>query len=591
MSIQGLGGLGLVFSRLMLWAVVACLCWSSAAKADITFERLSMGDSWPVILLKGEFEGSDNPETLSREILSSGAKVVTFDSDGGNVVRAMAYGRMIRSLGVSTLQLRAAQCASACALAFVGGVNRYAEPGSIGVHQSSFSPESNIEGHMAVAAVQTLTAEIMSYLIEMEVDPKLLQLSLSVPSDDMRYLTASEMQNFKVTWGQLPAVEANDNTSKAAPPAAPPATENADSKVTSDEQKALTFVAAYHEAWSRRNSDALSFMENAYAETVDFYGKPTSKSVVLAEKRNFASRWPVRAYSVKAETTKVICRDVCNVTGTLDWYAKQDVGNRVSAGTAEFSLDWNPKTEKIISEVGKVIQTDKAASKPTRIIWQWEEENSLCRGGSGDEAKTLAACDRRELIGRKLETVGWCFGRESDYGYQMQWHACEKTSYRSEGVSVASSTVASFKKPVSSDFPARARFTGKTVLPDFKGRDRDFNNFRTRIRNGMRDGPNFAGHYSLIQIGCGTGCTFVVIADNNTGRPASFPRGGEDNMYLTLDYRRDSRLLAAQWLDSESDICVIEFFDFDRDKWTPISKTTVGGDDACYREIEENLPN
>ncbi|MFA1676267.1 hypothetical protein ACDY97_26875 [Rhizobium mongolense] len=41
---------------------------------------------------------------------------------------------------------------------------------------------------------------------------------------------------------------------------------------------------------------------------------------------------------------------------------------------------------------------------------------------------------------------------------------------------------------------SRLAYQRKTVLPDFKGRDRDFNRFRTRIREGMREGPNFAGH-------------------------------------------------------------------------------------------------
>jgi hypothetical protein len=132
--------------------------------------------------------------------LTTGAKIVTFDSNGGNILAAIAYGRVIRALGLSTFELRSAQCASACALAFMGGVVRKAEPGSIGVHQASFS-DGAINGQAATAAVQSMTALIMSYLIEMGVDPRLLQLSLSVPSSDMRYLTTQEMDDYKVTTG------------------------------------------------------------------------------------------------------------------------------------------------------------------------------------------------------------------------------------------------------------------------------------------------------------------------------------------------------------------------------------------------------
>jgi hypothetical protein len=433
-----------------------------------------------------------------------------------------------------------------------------------------------------------MTAEIMAYLIEMDVDPKLLQLSLSVPSDDMRYLTANEMQSYKVTWGSLPALPERAASPGAAPTNVPPPT-NAEFAALTTEQKALVFVTAYHSAWSRGNAEALTFMEGAYADTVDFYGKPTPKAVVIGEKRDFASRWPIRAYSIKPGSARVACFETCKVDGVVDWYAKRDVGDRVSSGTAEFSLVWDPRAGTIIVESGKVIAADKGVSQPVRLISQWQEQNTACRGGSGDSGETLAACDRREAVGTKLQAVGWCYGREGEYGFQMEWHACDAASPQQDGAVAAASPTIKVKRPNAIDFPVQGRFTGKTVLPDFKRRDREFNSFRTRIREGMREGPNFAGHYTLIQIGCGAGCSFAIVADNQTGRPASFPRGGEGNMYLNLDYSRDSRLVAVQWLSYDVNKCFIEFFDFDRNTWRPISKTEIGNTDACYKPIKENL--
>lgn len=578
-----------MFQRILLVVTTVSLVWVGAAYADITFERVPIDGSSPVLLLKGEFTTSDNTDQLAREVAATGARLITFNSNGGNVATAMAYGRMIRSLGLSTLQLRSAECASACALAFVGGVNRQAEPGAIGVHQSSFSPETIVEGHTAVAAVQALTAQIMTYLVEMDVDPKLLQLSLSVPSNDMRYLTASEMQSYKVTWGSLADLTESAAASKVAPTVVPATPQTTQAHLPTTEEKASAFVTAYYDAWSGGNSEALAFMARAYANTVEFYGKTTPKAALIDEKRNFATRWPVRAYSVQAGSTKVTCAETCKVDGIVDWYTKRDVGNRTSSGSAEFSLVWDQRAGVILSETSEVIQTDKGVSQPVRLISQWTEQNSVCRGGSGDSPATNMACERREAISEKLQTAGWCYGREGEYGYQVRWHACEATSYTQESaVAVASS--ATFKRPDLSSYPARGRLSGNTVMPDFKGRDRELNSFRTRIRDGMRQGPNFAGRYTLIQIGCGTGCSFVIVANNQTGRPASFPRGGEEHMYLSLDFRRDSRLVAAQWLNYDTNTCVVEFFDFDRDTWKPITKTDVGKDDACYRTIAENLP-
>ncbi|TIQ35980.1 MAG: hypothetical protein E5X48_11180 [Mesorhizobium sp.] len=51
----------------------------------------------------------------------------------------------------------------------------------------------------AVAQIQAGTAQVMSYMTEMGVDPKLMQVALSYDRSDMRYLSASEMAELRVT--------------------------------------------------------------------------------------------------------------------------------------------------------------------------------------------------------------------------------------------------------------------------------------------------------------------------------------------------------------------------------------------------------
>lgn len=138
-------------------------------------------------------------------------------------------------------------------------------------------------------------------------------------------------------------------------------------------------------------------------------------------------------------------------------------------------------------------------------------------------------------------------------------------------------------------YPAPDLYRGPTRFPDFKGRDRDYNDFRTRIRDGLKDGPNFAGDISVVQIGCGGGCSFVVVASNRTGKVMSFPRGGEENLYLSLKFQPDSRLMIAQWASQEPDGCFVESFDFDEAVWNEVAKRRVGPADACYEPIDSNL--
>jgi hypothetical protein len=78
------------------------------------------------------------------------------------------------------------------------------------------------------------------------------------------------------------------------------------------------------------------------------------------------------------------------------------------------------------------------------------------------------------------------------------------------------------------DYPISNVYRGNVRLPDFRGPGKKHAMFRTRIVDGMRNDANFAGKYSVIKIGCGTGCRFFLIADVTSGSVLGFPLSGED---------------------------------------------------------------
>jgi hypothetical protein len=41
--------------------------------------------------------------------------------------------------------------------------------------------------------------------------------------------------------------------------------------------------------------------------------------------------------------------------------------------------------------------------------------------------------------------------------------------------------------------------------------------FRTVLRSGAQEGPNFAGQYTVVMLGCGTSCQSIAIVDAKTG--------------------------------------------------------------------------
>lgn len=84
------------------------------------------------------------------------------------------------------------------------------------MHKSSFSEEAHLNVDEAVSAVQELTAEVVAYMVEMGIDPALLQVALRYDKDDMRYLSKSEMVQYKVVTVH-PAIE-----QRPSEPAEPP---------------------------------------------------------------------------------------------------------------------------------------------------------------------------------------------------------------------------------------------------------------------------------------------------------------------------------------------------------------------------------
>jgi hypothetical protein len=133
------------------------------------------------------------------------------------------------------------------------------------------------------------------------------------------------------------------------------------------------------------------------------------------------------------------------------------------------------------------------------------------------------------------------------------------------------------------EFPV---YRGPPQMPDFQGRDRQFRDFRTRLRNGIREGPNFGGRYKVIQFGCGTGCSVVLVADVSTGQVYSFPHGGEGDQQLQLEYRISSNLIRSWWVPNIEDMgrCLHEGFIFEDQHFTSLGKPTDTSCPAGYCE-------
>jgi hypothetical protein len=96
---------------------------------------------------------------------------VVLDGPGGHLVEAVLIGTEIRRRGLSTVVRANRSCASACAVAYLAGKQKYAGSGAaIGLH-----PASDRSGYFDTSATELMFA----YLRDMGVPTRLLKAKLT----------------------------------------------------------------------------------------------------------------------------------------------------------------------------------------------------------------------------------------------------------------------------------------------------------------------------------------------------------------------------------------------------------------------------
>ncbi|HEX6860820.1 MAG TPA: hypothetical protein VF138_11555 [Caulobacteraceae bacterium] len=172
----------------------------------MTFERLEAGPACRAgcILATGEIEkGSAEAFTQFARAnhIRRGARVI-FDSPGGVLLEGLRLGRAIRDAGLVTSVGRfedgefiaGGQCVSACAYAFLGGVQRRVlGDGRLGVHQ--FAAAIDSQG-LTASDAQTLMGLIAIYLDRMVGKTSVLTLAAATPPADTRWLSAHELRRY-----------------------------------------------------------------------------------------------------------------------------------------------------------------------------------------------------------------------------------------------------------------------------------------------------------------------------------------------------------------------------------------------------------
>lgn len=169
--------------------VAACLLLllsSAADSATINVTLLSSPEDGLVTVV-GPFEASDFDDFRTKTAYLTSA-IVAFTSDGGNLSAGIRIGETIRLKNFTTVVPNRARCASACALAWLGGTQRLMGDGAqIGFHSASAVPTGQPNEERVISVGNAL---IGAYLTR-----------IGLPERAVVYITQATPQ--EITWLKL----------------------------------------------------------------------------------------------------------------------------------------------------------------------------------------------------------------------------------------------------------------------------------------------------------------------------------------------------------------------------------------------------
>ncbi len=325
------------------FATISSIAWA----ADI--KRVEGSNSPAIIMITGAIKIGD-ADQFAAVAASISSAVITMASPGGSLIEGLRIGQMIRNRGFATLVPDGATCASACAFAWLGGYKRFLQPqGQIGFHaaytiQDGKAVESGVGNALAGA-----------YLAQLGLGPEaIVYITLAHPKE-ITWLSEHDAKQVGIELAVLPSIKPSTRDASSPQPIRRAVSEVAGS-----------FPGTYFAHWSERGVDTISYFATLYANKVSFYGADVTADLVLAQKRKFAKRYPVRVYSVRPKSVSVQCEGVsCILTGVVNWDVRSSDGSEWSHGAANFSLGVRVAGEAvtIVSESGSVIERD--ANLPT----------------------------------------------------------------------------------------------------------------------------------------------------------------------------------------------------------------------------------
>ena len=337
--------------RHVLAIVVSLLLAPYAAEAANIEVR--QGGAATLVIVEGDLELSDI-ESFRSKVATLSKASVAFRSDGGSLLAGIRIGMLIRVRNFTTIVPDAAQCASACAVAWLGGAHRFLGVGSkVGFHAAY------VQKAGGTAESGPGNAVLGAYLDQIGLPEDAIVYITQAAPNSMKWLNMDEAAQHGIDVALLPAPDATPTTdaSLTAGGTSP------EPPQTSLAGRATSLVLALATRWSEPNAEMLTTLDDLYVDKVFYHGKLTPRQAVVLDKRRFAERWPQRSYKIRPHSITASCNaasETCRVQGIMDRELANPSANTKShdVATFDYSIARSGEALKIAAETSSVSKVE-----------------------------------------------------------------------------------------------------------------------------------------------------------------------------------------------------------------------------------------
>ncbi len=152
----------------------------------------------PVVRVKGTIKAGDGPK-FAAAILPLKRAIVEFEGPGGATADGLFIGKLIHAYGFWTTVRPRKECASSCALAWIGGSKRFIEQNArVGFHTAYIEKKGKLSESGQANAI------IGAYLTRLGFSESAVAFATSAGPKGMKWLSAKEPGNvdFEVIFGE-----------------------------------------------------------------------------------------------------------------------------------------------------------------------------------------------------------------------------------------------------------------------------------------------------------------------------------------------------------------------------------------------------